>query len=258
MKIKEVLLAIIASSATLPAQDADLAKQLANPISSLISLPIQSNFDFGVGPGDGTRWTTNIQPVIPLSISGDWNLISRTILPVIDQQGTVPGGGADASGLGDVVQSLFFSPKEGSPIWGVGPVFLVPTATDSLLGTEKWGIGPTAVVLKQVGPWTYGALANHLWDVAGDDSRNSINATFLQPFVAYITPTKTTFTLNTEATYDWQNEQWTVPINLAVSQLAKIGGAPVQFQLGGRYYVETADYGPDWGLRFAVTLLWPK
>ncbi len=257
MKTTITLLAI--ATTALQAQDADLAQKLANPIADLISVPIQSNLDFGVGPGDGTIWRTNIQPVIPFSISEDWNVISRTILPVIDQEGLAPAGDAlDASGLGDIVQSFFFSPKESSPIWGVGPAFLIPSATDDLLGGEKWGIGPTAVVLKQEGAWTYGALANHIWDFAGDDSRGAVNATFLQPFVSYITPTKTTFTLNTETTYDWHNDQWIVPVNFVVSQLFKIGDQPVQAFVGARYYVETPTGGPEWGLRFGMTFLFPK
>lgn len=243
---------------SLVAQEADLAKKLSNPVADLISLPIQSNLDFGMGPGDGTEWATNIQPVIPFGISEDWNVISRTILPVIDVDGTLPGGVGDAFGLGDVVQSFFFSPKQSDPIWGIGPVFLIPTATDSLLGGEKWGIGPTAVVLKQQGPWTYGALANHLWDFAGDDDRSAVNATYLQPFVAYNTPTATTFSANLESTYDWQHDQWAVPANLMISQLVKLGGQPVQFFAGVRYYVERPSQGPDWGLRFGMTFLFPK
>ena len=259
MKHTIATLAICASAPLAFGDDADLAKKLANPISNLISVPIQSNYDFGIGAGDGTKWTTNIQPVIPFGISEDWNVISRTILPVIDQEGLAAAGdGLDAFGLGDVSQSFFFSPKESSPIWGVGPVFLIPTATDSLLGTEKWGIGPTGVVLKQEGPWTFGALANHIWDVAGDDSRNSINATYLQPFVSYITPTKTTLSLSLESTYDWQANQWTVPVNLVVSQLLKIGDQPVQAFVGARYYAEKPDNGPEWGLRFGLTFLFPK
>lgn len=242
----------------LHAEDADLAKKLANPIASLISVPIQSNYDFGIGPGDGTKSTTNIQPVIPFDLNQDWNLISRTILPVIDQQGILPGGAADEFGLGDTVQSIFFSPKVSTPIWGVGPVFLVPTATDSLLGGEQWGAGPTAVVLKQNGPWTYGALANHLWGFATDDGRDEVNATFLQPFVSYITDTKTTFTVNLETTYDWNQNQWNVPVNFVVSQLVKIGGQPVQFFGGAHYYVEKPTGGPEWGLRFGLTFLFPQ
>ncbi|MFK7850004.1 MAG: transporter [Akkermansiaceae bacterium] len=236
----------------------DLALKLSNPVADLISLPIQSNYDFGIGPGEGTRWTTNVQPVIPISISSDWNVISRTILPIVDLEGVQLGGGGDATGLGDTLQSFFFSPKSSDPIWGVGPVFLIPTATDSVLGGEKWGIGPTGVVLKQTGPWTYGALANHLWDFAGDSSRAGINATFLQPFVSYATPQATTYTLNLESTYDWQNDQWTVPVNFIVSQLVTFGNQPVQFFGGARYYVESPSGGPEWGLRFGLTFLFPK
>lgn len=252
--------AILAVALILPthAQDADLAQKLSNPVADLISLPIQSNIDFGIGPGDGTRWTTNVQPVIPFSLTENYNLISRTILTFVDVEGIQPGGAGDKFGLGDTVQSFFLSPKTSDPIWGIGPVFLIPTATDSLLGGEKWGAGPTGVVLKQNGPWTYGALANHLWDFAGDDSRGSVNATFLQPFVSYTTPQATTYSLNLESTYDWHNDQWNVPVNFVVSQLLTIGEQPIQVFGGARYYLETPSGGPEWGLRFGLTFLFPK
>jgi len=141
---------------------------------------------------------------------------------------------------------------------GAGPVFLYPTASDDALGSGKWGAGPTAVVLRQDHGWTYGLLANHVWSFAGDADRPDIGNTFLQPFVSYTTTTHTTFGLNTESTYDWEARQWTVPINLTVSQLLRIGGQPVQFQLGGRYYAERPQGGPDWGLRFTITFLFPK
>ena len=140
----------------------------------------------------------------------------------------------------------------------MGPVLLLPTATDDLLGGEKWGAGPTALALKQENGWTYGVLANHLWSYAGDSSRADINATFLQPFVSFTTKKQTTFGLNTESTYDWSNRQWTVPINASISQLVKLGGRPVQFSLGVKYYAERPANGPDWGLRFSVTFLFPK
>jgi hypothetical protein len=161
----------------------ELAKQLANPIASLISVPIQSNVDWNIGPADdGYRITTNIQPVIPFALNDDWNVISRTILPVVYQDEILPGAG-DQFGLGDVVQSVFFSPSAPTAngiIWGVGPVFLLPTGTDPLLSAEKWGAGPTAVALTQRGPWTVGGLANHIWSFAGDSSRADVNSTFVQ------------------------------------------------------------------------------
>ena len=249
-----------AASDDAKAHAAELAKKLQNPVASLIQAPIQSNFDFGAGPtGDGFQYKLNVQPVIPISLNKDWNLISRTIVPYVYQEKII--GTSSQSGLSDTVQSLFFSPVQptkGGWILGAGPVFLLPTATDHLLGTEKWGAGPTAVMLKQDRGWTYGLLANHLWSFAGPSSRADVNATFLQPFAAFTTKTFTTFTLQTESTYDWSNSQWTVPLNALVSQLVKVGGAPVQFTLGARYYAEKPADGPEWGLRFAVTLLFPK
>ena len=240
----------------------DLAKQLANPISSLISVPIQINYDEGFGStGEGSVWRTNIQPVIPISLNTEWNLISRTILPVIDQS-DVPAPGLGESGIGDIVQSLFFSPVQptkGGVIWGVGPVFLLDSASEPALGAGKWGIGPTGVALKQTGPWTYGALANHLWSVGGDSTRPDVNATFLQPFVAYVTPTKTTFSLNTESTYDWGSKQWSVPINLTATQLIKVGNQMMSVGGGVRYWADSPAGGPDdWGLRLLVTFLFPR
>jgi hypothetical protein len=168
----------------------ELAKKLSNPIASLISVPIQYNFDQGIGPADdGRKHFVNVQPVIPFSLNSDWNLISRTIVPIVGQEDIFPGAGSQY-GLGDTVQSLFFSPKLPSNgiIWGVGPVILLPTGTDRLLSAEKWGAGPTAVALTQQNGWTFGVLANHIWSFAGDDARSDVNATFLQPFISYTTP----------------------------------------------------------------------
>jgi len=242
------------------ASAAELAKKLQNPVASLISVPIQNNWDFGIGQANAMRYTANLQPVIPISISEDWNLITRTILPIVYAESPVKGG-SSKFGLGDTVQSLFFSPKAPTSsgwIWGAGPVLLWPTSTDDALGVGKVGTGPTALLLKQQNGWTYGMLANHIWSYAGQGSTADVNATFLQPFVSFTTKSFTTFGLNTESTYDWENHQWTVPLNLSVSQLVKIGKTPVQFQLGGRYYAEKPDGGPDWGLRFTVTFLFPK
>lgn len=242
--------------------DEDLAKKLSNPISSLISIPIQVNYDQDIGPlEEGSVVRINIQPVIPISLNENWTMISRTIVPVIFQD-DIPVDGRGETGLGDIVQSLFFSPKAPTSagiIWGVGPVMLLPTATDDALGAEKWGIGPTAVALKQTGPWTYGGLVNHIQSFAGNGSREDVSATFLQPFLSYITKTKTTIGLNTESTYDWKGDHWSVPINLTVNQLFKIGKQPLQIGGGVRYWAESPDNGPEgWGARLQLTLLFPK
>ena len=198
----------------------ELAKKLANPIASLISLPIQANYDENFGSNDeGERWLVNVQPVIPISLNEDWNIISRTILPLIDQK-NMPLPGMKKSGLGDITQSAFFSPKAPTSsgwIWGVGPVLLLDTATDDVLGAQKWGAGPTAVALRQQGPWTYGALVNQVNSFAGDGSREDISAAFVQPFISYVTSTQTTISLNTESTYNWKGNEWSVPCELAGS-----------------------------------------
>ncbi len=236
-----------------------LAKQLSNPVASLISVPLQLNWDTGYANG-GERWQLNVQPVAPFGISEDWTVISRTILPVI-YQADFGGDGSDF-GIGDTTQSFFFSPKEptaGGWIWGAGPALLLPTASENVLGTEQWAIGPTAVVLKQTADgWTYGALTNYLVSVAGDDDRDDVDSLFLQPFLAKAIGGGQTVTVNFESTYDFEHEQWNVPLNLLYSKVAKLGGQAVSFAGGARYYMESPQGGPDWGLRFVVTLLFPR
>ncbi len=262
------LLAILLAGAPLPVRAADeepdeaakVAKQLQNPVAALISVPFQSNFEWGGGRhSDGFKYTLNFQPVIPIALSDDWNLISRTIVPVVYQDDVVPHSAQ--GGMGDVVQSLFLSPAAPGPaglIWGVGPVFLLPTTTTMFLGAEKFGVGPTAVVLRQDGGWTYGALANHLVSIGGTSRTADVNATFLQPFVSYTTKTYTSLVLNTESTYDWQGSKWTIPINATVGQILKIRGQLLSVQLGPKLYVEGPTGAPDWGIRFAVVFLFPR
>ena len=240
----------------------ELAKKLSNPVAALISVPIQVNYDDEIGKAElGKKWTINVQPVIPIEIDTHWNVISRTIVPLVSQTDIFAGSGRQ-TGLGDVVQSLFFSPKAptaGGWIWGAGPVFLLPTGTDDLLSGGKWGAGPTAVVLRQKDGWTFGALGNHIWSFAGDSARSPISATFVQPFVSFTTKTATTYGLNTESTYDWKSSRWTVPLNASVSQVLRVGDQLISVAGGLRYWAQAPDSAPSgWGARVVVTLLFPK
>ncbi len=264
LKFALVTMAALAGPTVAVAQGAsdgaDLAKKLSNPIADLISVPFQYNRNDGYGDGSGQQRYINIQPVIPFSIGPNWNVISRTIIPLVDQENLSPGSGSQ-SGIGNITQSFFFSPKQPTAdglIWGVGPVIQIPTASDDI-APDQWGAGITGVALKQSGPWTVGALANHVWSISGSDEFGHQSATFLQPFLAYTTPKATTFSLNTESTYNWETEEWSVPINALVSQVVKLGKQPVQFGLGARYWADAPEGGPDdWGLRAQVTLLFPK
>jgi hypothetical protein len=259
----------VAADAGAPAisNEDELAKKLANPLASMISVPFQSNFDFGGGPnGDSFQWKMNVQPVIPLSVNEDWNLITRVVLPVISQNdiaGTSANPSGSQTGLGDTLIAAWMSPVDPTPsgwIWGAGMATLTPTGTNpnNFLGGNQWGLGPTFIVLKSSGPLTYGMLANQLWNVGGTDGRPELNATFLQPFLAYIPGGGWTYSLNSETTYDWTASQFTMPINLQVSKMFNIGEQKAQWYLGGRYYADKGDLGPEWGLRAGITLLFPQ
>jgi hypothetical protein len=263
-RLNLLVLVLAAAAYALPAsaQDAaELAKKLSNPVAALISVPLQFNADMNYGPDDaGEKVVLNIQPVIPTSISEKWNLISRIITPIIAVDDIFPGSGGEL-GLGDMTPTFFFSPKEptkGGLIWGAGPVFLLPTATDDLLGADQWGMGPSFLVLKQQSGWTVGMLVNHIEHVAGDDRLPDISTSFMQPFVSKAWPSGLSITLNTESTYDWNNEQWTVPVNLQMAGITKMGTQLIQLFSGLRYYAEAPENGPEWGIRLGVTLLYPK
>ena len=252
---------LLAATSPVLAQDSDhdLAKKLNNPVASLTSVPLQFNYDCCFKPVGSDRVTLNVQPVMPFGVTRDWNLIVRTIVPVIEQPSSMAGG-PTSFGFGDTTQSFFLSPAAdaGGFVWAAGPVFLWPTATEPALGAHKWGAGPTALLLQQEAGWTVGILANHIWSYSGERKCANVSNTFLQPFLSYTWPDTTNLGLNTESTYNWKTGQWTVPVNLTAGHLFNLGGQRVNFTLGGRYYPERPHDAASWGLRFVTTLLFPK
>lgn len=253
-------LALVCPVSEAVAQDAGLVRQLANPVAPLISVPFQTNYDSGYGPARGKQISVKLQPVVPISLGADWQVVSRTILPFVWQQDVARRSGRQV-GLGDAQQSFFASPKQPGAhgiLWGAGPIFLLPTGSEPLLSTEKWGAGPTAVVVRQEGPWTAGLLAHHIWSFAGDAARNDVDVSLVQPFLAYSTADAWTFAVNVENSYNWVSDDWSAPVNALVSKLVRIDGRPVSLGVGLRYWAESPDNGPDGvGLRFTVTFLFP-
>lgn len=237
-----------------------LAKQLANPIANLISIPFQNNFDTGLGAaGGGSRYTLRFQPVMPFSVNKDWNFVARPIFTYIDQQNIY--GSSRQSGLSDTQLEMFLSPanfKEGGMMWGAGTILLLPTAGQAAIGTEKWGIGPSICVLKQNGPWTCGALANQVWSFAGNSARSDINLSYLQPFACHSSKTGTTFSLQSEISYNWMAKNWTIPLEAGISQIVPLFGHYTSFGLTGMYNLESPGNISKWSTRFVATLILPR
>jgi len=238
----------------------ELAKKLQNPIANLISAPFQSNFLSGLGPKrEGFQYLLRFQPVIPLNMNTNWNVIFRPILPLISQTHAI--GRTHQTGLGDLQQEVFFSPVKPGPaglIWGVGPIGLFPTATDELLGNEKWGLGPTSVVLKQAGGFTGGILAYQLWSFAGNRDRTDVRWTYLQPFAAYTFKSAFTIFGSSETLYDWKAKEWEFPLIAGASQVFRIKKQSMSIALSGMYYPVTPSDEPKWGIRLTWTLMFPE
>jgi len=231
---------------------------LSNPIASLISVPFQNNTDYGIGANYGTKNTLNIQPVIPIKLNANLNLITRFILPVVAQY-NISGIGEKQFGLSDAVVSAFISPAESEITWGVGPVFLVPTGTNDFLTTKKWGIGPTAVALVQTKGWTIGGLVNQIWSVAGNEDRADVSQMFLQPFVNYNWKSGAGIGLNMEWTQNWNSNTSTVWLNPVLSAVTSIGEQKTQFVIGPRFNLAAPDGGKaDFGWRAVVVFLFPN
>lgn len=256
------LVAVAAVAAAAEPSTEGLAKQTQNPVANLISVPFQNNFNFNAGPDREMVWIMNVQPVIPIPLNDEWNLITRTIVPIINQPGLAPGED-DAFGMGDVNPSVFLSPAgdEGF-IWGVGATTTLPTATLSALGSGQWSMGPTAVGLWMEGPWVVGALANQQWSMVGwRDTK--FNQLLVQPFVNYNLSDGWYLTSAPIITGNFSassGDHWTVPVGGGVGKLWRIGkvGLPLNTQLVPFYNAVTPDFGPDWQLRFQFQFLFPR
>lgn len=237
----------------------DLAKAAQNPVGSLISLPFQNNTTFDVGPADRTQNVLNIQPVWPFSVSKNWNVITRTIVPLISQ----PAPGSDrTNGLGDINLTAFLSPSApGKLIWGAGPILVMPTATDDVLGTDKWSLGPSVVLLTMPKQWVLGVLMNNIWSVGGSSDAPDVNSFLLQYFVNYNYPNGFYWTTAPIITANWEassGDRWTIPFGGGAGKLFKIGRRPVNASVSAYYNVEKPDAGGNWTLRIQVQLLFPR
>jgi hypothetical protein len=238
----------------------ELARKLSNPVASLISVPFQNNLDVGIGQYKGARNTLNFEPVIPVRLSPKLNLITRLVLPFITQY-NITKEGSYQSGLSDAVASAFFSPaitKHGVT-WGVGPVFLLPVATDSLLASKKFGIGPTGVILGQFHGWTLGVLVNQIWSVAGDKDRPDVNQMFVEPFVIYNWKSGAGVGVDIEITRNWQANTTAIFINPVISGLTKLGKQTIQIVIGPRIQVAAPSGSKaDFGVRAALIFVFPE
>jgi hypothetical protein len=241
----------------------DLAKLAQNPVGNVISVPFQNNTNFNFGPEKGTQNILNIQPVIPISVSGEWNVITRTILPVISNPSLGPGDSA-TTGIGDTVFTAFLSPaKPGNWIWGAGPVVQIPTDSNAELGNKNWGLGPSVVLLHLAhgDPWVYGALVNNVWSLSSNERGGSYNNGLIQPFVNYNFKGGLYLVSAPILTVDWKaasGEKWTVPLGGGVGKIFHVGKLPVNTQLSAYSNVVHPDNGADWQLRFQVQLMFPK
>ena len=238
-------------------QTADLARAVQNPIASLISVPFQNNTNFDYGPREKTQNVLNIQPVIPFSLSEEWNLITRTIVPIISQPGFVPGQDRE-NGLGNILFTAFASPKNsGTWIWGAGPAIQLPTSTDDQLGADEWAAGPSFVVLTMPGPWVIGSLFSNVWDLTGDDD---INFFTWQYFVNYNFGGGWYLTSSPVITANWEaDDEWTIPVGGGFGRVFRIGQQPVNAQVQAFYNIEKPDdLGPKWSLRFQLQFMFPK
>ncbi len=207
-----------------------LQKAVQNPVASLISVPLQNNTNFNIASYDRTQNVLNIQPVIPVNVSQNWMVIARIIQPIVWQPYPNATTGGEF-GFGDMNPSFFLSPRRpGKLIWGFGPAFVIPTATNTILGQGKFSLGPSLVALVQPEHWTLGALVNNVWSVAGSGSRPPVNQMLLQYFINYNMKKSWYLSMSPIITANWMatsGNVWTVPFGGGIGRIMKLGFQPV-------------------------------
>jgi hypothetical protein len=243
-------------------ESSNMAKQAQNPIARLISVPFENDFNPQTGSSKNDEYVLQVKPVVPLKLSNDWNLITRTVIPVI-QVPDLTHNISGVSGIGDVNLSLFLSPSRAfhKIIWGAGPIVSFPTASQDILGTKKVSVGPTAVVLKIQGHWLFGTLVNNVFSVAGPSARADVNQMFMQPFVNYNFRHGWYLTSSPEVTADWEKQRaqrWVVPVGGGVGKIVKVGDLPMNIYTQFFSNVERPQGTTDWSARLQVQLLFPK
>jgi len=244
------------------AEAADVSKQLANPIANMVSIPLQFNWAAHIAPFDSTAFVLNFQPVVPITLNDDWNLILRFILPFVGAP-ALTANGIPESGTSDITASVFFSPAHSKLIWGVGPVFLIPTSNNPALTHGKFGIGPTGVVLKEIDKWTVGLLVNQVWSYASMANyfTRPVNQMFLQPFATLQMKHAVSLTFTSEETYDWEapsGDRSTVPIQAFLAKVTRLGPFPFQIMGGAGYFVARPDGAQHWMARLNFVLILPR
>lgn len=236
----------------------ELADKLANPVASLISVPLQNNLIYGIGPYNGSKYTINVQPVIPFKLTENLNLITRYILPVVDQR-DVTGENTRQFGLSDATVTAFLAPKSKKIILGIGPAFLVPTATNKLLGTEKFGVGPSALVMHQGKGLSIGFIANQIWSVAGNEGRSDFNQFYTQIFLTHSFKTGATLGVTSEITQNWEGKTTLITISPNIGGITKLGGQTVQLAIMPLIPLAGPEGAkPDWGLRAVLAFVFPS
>jgi hypothetical protein len=234
----------------------DLAKEVLNPFAGSIKVPIQFTGGFGVGPRRNFGESLNVEPAIPFSLTSDWDLIVRPNVNLT----YAPNPNAQF-GLQDFQTSLFLTPSKTSDwIWGIGPIFQVPSATSDRLGSGRWSAGPTAALVYSEGPWFNAILTYQLMSFAGNRSRGSVNQTYIETLISYNFESGWTVQCDPQMTFDWTADSangWTIPMGADIGKTFQVGGRTISWQVGAYDYLKYPDGAPEWIVRAQVTFLFP-